>query len=444
MSKLYVIDERMRELLAENHRMSELTSMDRAVFVMRFVEDRLVYLAVNERVREWFSFDEVNLGKDVREVLSERLANFLHKKYRKVWETRFAEYYEDTYVEGDKEETVDNRRYSYTALTPVFDDNGKVDYILGVVEDITDKVKRENEILKSRNLLDALFRSAIDAIAVLDVEGNVVDVNTSFEKMYGYSRMELIHGQLRAEDVDVREEQRSLFDRVLAVEYVRNHETRRRTREGLVLDVSINMAPIMEDGKLIAVSVFVRDITEQKETERKLEKLAFYDYLTKIPNRRLLMDTLDELKLMSRIRGQEFGFMILDGDGFKGINDRFGHETGDMYLQEVANRLKFVVGSRGTVARLGGDEFAIATELTTSRIAVEALARDVLEALSATFEIYDAKIAGSFSIGIAMSSPELEIKRLMKYADLALYHAKETGKKNFVFYNDIHKRFDMD
>lgn len=444
MGKLYVVSDEWHDVLIKNHSMSELESSERAIFVMRFVEDRLVYVAVNDRVRTWLSFDVSNLGKDVREVIQTRLANFLYKKYRKVWDTRFAEYYEDMYVEDGEKETLENRKYSYTSLTPVFDDRGDVSYILGVVEDITEKVKTENEILKSRNLLDALFRSAIDAIAVLDVQGNVVDVNTSFEKMYGYSRMELIHGQLRAEDMDVREEQRNLFNRVLAGEFVRNYETRRRTREGLVLDVSINMAPISEDGNMIAVSVFVRDITDQKETERKLEKLAFYDYLTKIPNRRLLMDTLDELKVMSRIRQKEFGFMILDGDGFKGINDRFGHETGDMYLQEVANRLKFIVGSRGTVARLGGDEFAIATELVSGKEAVELLARDVLEALSTTFELYDAKIIGSFSIGIELSSPELEIKKLMKHADLALYHAKETGKKTFVFYSDIHKRFEMD
>ena len=183
------------------------------------------------------------------------------------------------------------------------------------------------------------------------------------------------------------------------------------------------------------------DTTEYKAAEDKIELLAFYDPLTHLPNRRLLMDRLQHAMASSERSGRGGAVLFLDLDHFKTLNDTLGHETGDLLLQQVAQRLKSCVRDGDTVARLGGDEFVVVLE-TLSQDAPEAAAQaevigeKILNAFNQIYQLDAHKYRGSASIGIVMfSGQQSSLEELLKQADIAMYQAKKEGRHTLRFFD---------
>ena len=179
------------------------------------------------------------------------------------------------------------------------------------------------------------------------------------------------------------------------------------------------------------------DITERKASEARIAYLAQHDALTGLPNRALLQDRLDQALAQATRQGKRIALMFLDLDRFKTINDSLGHVTGDKLLQRVAERLRQCVRETDTVSRQGGDEFIIV--LTGIDLPDEAgrVAAKILDQLDPAFEVDGQQLRTSFSIGIALfpedgASPE----SLMKNADTAMYHAKESGRNTYRFFDE--------
>lgn len=192
-----------------------------------------------------------------------------------------------------------------------------------------------------------------------------------------------------------------------------------------------------DTGKIIRMLGIVQDITERHLAQEKIQYQALFDSLTDLPNRTLFHNRLDHALGMSGRTTDQIAVFIIDLDRFKNINDSLGHEIGDRFLHSVANHLKTTKRSTDTLARLGGNEFALIIEGVKSDKGVIEVASKLLNALSKPHYVDGNELISTSSIGIAVSSSNnIDKETLIKQADLAMHHAKQTGGNRFCFYSD--------
>lgn len=227
-----------------------------------------------------------------------------------------------------------------------------------------------------------------------------------------------------------------------AHETFQDFEMQRVLAEGSYMWVAISGAPIFdEDGKFCGYRGTGRDISARKQAEAEIERLAFYDALTGLPNRRMLIDRLNHA-LLSSVRNHQHGALLfIDLDNFKILNDTLGHHMGDLLLQQVSQRLQECVRSVDTVARLGGDEFVVMleeldTNATAAASQAELVAKKVLTSLSKQFALGNHNMHSSPSIGVTLFfQNQLSVEELLKRADLAMYQAKGAGRNTLRFFD---------
>ena len=206
------------------------------------------------------------------------------------------------------------------------------------------------------------------------------------------------------------------------------------TRDGTEVPIGDSMAPIRDrNGNITGVVLVFQDITERKQTEARLVRNAFYDALTSLPNRVLFLDRLRQaFERGKRRNNYRFGLLFLDLDGFKNINDRFGHGMGDDLLVALAQRLELCVRSGDTVARFGGDEFAVLLEEIKGVSDATNIAKRIQEALKVPLHLNGQEFITTASIGIALSEDSHEEpSSMLRDADIAMYRAKQQGKANY-------------
>lgn len=194
------------------------------------------------------------------------------------------------------------------------------------------------------------------------------------------------------------------------------------------------------DGRYLGRRANNRDITERKLAEEQVRQLAYYDALTGLPNRRLLLERLDHALVQAKRFSRSLAVMFLDLDNFKKINDSLGHEAGDLLLKEVATRLAAGIRSGDTVARQGGDEFIIVLSEIADPHDASLVAEKVLSQLAGVpVSLAGQDISISTSIGIAVYpiAGTDSMLELMKKADSAMYDAKHAGRNRYCFYGSI-------
>ncbi|WP_246069505.1 bifunctional diguanylate cyclase/phosphodiesterase [Marinobacter piscensis] len=183
------------------------------------------------------------------------------------------------------------------------------------------------------------------------------------------------------------------------------------------------------------VVLSLHDFTQLKAAQSQLHELAFYDPLTRLANRRLFRDRLDKAVSHSRRSGESAALMLLDLDGFKQINDTLGHDAGDELLCKVATWLRSCVRAEDSVARLGGDEFVVLLSRINSTNAVARIAETILSRLCQRVRLSGHEVGVTVSVGITMIPSDSEDPgALMKFADLAMYRAKESGRNTYQFF----------
>jgi len=189
------------------------------------------------------------------------------------------------------------------------------------------------------------------------------------------------------------------------------------------------------DGKPLRMIGTHADITERKSVEERVHHLAHFDVLTDLPNRSLITDRLQQALILAKRNKARMAIMFLDLDNFKPVNDNYGHEIGDLLLQEVAKRLLDCVRESDTVARIGGDEFVVLLPTIEQEQDATVVAGKILHALNQPFEIGGRTLNISSSIGIAVYPEHGDDEKLLLInADIAMYHAKKQGRNNFKFY----------
>ncbi len=278
--------------------------------------------------------------------------------------------------------------------------------------------------------LNEYIDQLLEAICVVDKEGRFLQLSAGCERVFGYKNDELIgRSMLELLHPDDHEKTMVAVRDIMAGDYKVDFENRYIRKDGQIAHIQWSARWSPEHQVRIAVA---RDVTQHKLMLAHLQKIAFYDSLTGLPNRELFMDRLQQAMVRARqelsMQSPLLALMFLDLDKFKQINDQFGHQAGDQALTTVAKRLLHSVRETDTVARLSGDEFVILLEGIGSPQHVEKLVEHLLNELKAPLRFGEVEYKLSASIGISYyQNPEMTGAQLMHQADLAMYQAKAAG-----------------
>jgi diguanylate cyclase (GGDEF)-like protein/PAS domain S-box-containing protein len=306
----------------------------------------------------------------------------------------------------------------------------------GTARDITESRAAEYE----RRIASEVLRSMGEAVAVCDLGMRFVNVNPAFCRITGYAPedvhtqpVDLLHSE-QHDDAFYRQ----VNEAVIAVgQWQGEMWQRRRDGEEYLASVEVNAVNDAHGERSHYVWV-VSDITDRKRAEQELRYLANYDTLTGLPNRSLLSERLARAVVRARRQGTRVAVLFLDLDRFKDINDSMGHAAGDRILKSAAARLLATVRPQDTVARLGGDEFTVILEDLEDRRAAEEVAQRVIKAFIAPLEVEGrSEIIITPSIGLSLYPDHALVPTdLLKYADTAMYAAKDRGRNTYTFYNE--------
>jgi diguanylate cyclase (GGDEF)-like protein/PAS domain S-box-containing protein len=315
------------------------------------------------------------------------------------------------------------------------------------VRDITAERTAQQERDRAARSNQLLLESVGDGIYGVDLNYCATFLNPSAQAMLGFTEAEVIgrnqHGLFHHHLPDGRAYPAEQCPVRLTLE---DGQVRREENEwfwhknGMGFPVSMTVTPLVENGIRVGAVVIFQDVSERKANEARIHDLAFYDPLTRLPNRRLLLDRLG-LALPASARRDSYGAVLfLDLDNFKVLNDTRGHEFGDLLLVEVARRLMSCVRAQDTVARLGGDEFVVMLEdldedAGRAAAQAEAVGEKIREALSADYSLQTHRHQCSSSIGITLfKGTEVGGGELLKRADVAMYQAKAAGRNTIRCY----------
>lgn len=317
------------------------------------------------------------------------------------------------------------------------DEAGRALRVAGTWRDITHAKSAERE----RRIAAEVIASMGEAVVVTDLAFRFVSVNPAFERITGYSAEAMIG--LDSSLLDSSQQGADFYAAIRAavIEHGRWHGEvwqRRANGDDFLCWLELHaVADAARDGARTHFVGVLSDITERKRVEQELRYLANYDPLTGLPNRTMLSDRLAHALIRARRQGSRVALYFLDLDRFKHVNDSLGHAAGDRLLKAVARRLSSAVTGSTTVARLGGDEFTVIAEELSGMAAAEALARQLVAAFEAPLRIDGAsEVVISPSIGIALYPDHAELPTdLLKFADAAMYRAKEQGRNTFAVYS---------
>ncbi|MFA6921845.1 MAG: diguanylate cyclase [Gallionella sp.] len=295
-------------------------------------------------------------------------------------------------------------------------------------------LEQANERLE---LFARLFENSGEAIIITDVDRRILMVNPAFEQITQYSAAEVAgkDPKLLSSGKQTAEFYGQMWTSIEALGHW-SGEIWNRRKNGDVYPEWLSIGVIKNSkGRILNYISLFSDITKRKEAEHRIEFLAHYDMLTRLPNRALFADRLKHALLIADRCNTRVGLMFLDLDKFKVINDTLGHLAGDQLLQSVAGRLTSCVRRSDMVCRQGGDEFLILLEEVNSKQDVEMVARKIMEEMASVHLIGDEEKIVSFSIGAAIYPDDAaDDKKLIQFADQAMYQAKESGRNNFRFY----------
>lgn len=306
----------------------------------------------------------------------------------------------------------------------------------------------ERALLENDSQLRAVINGALDGIVTIDAIGAVVEFNPAAERIFGYRKDEVMGKPLseiivppamrEAHESKHREYvltgKKNIFDRRLELTAMRS--------DGSEFPVELTLTSLQGDDSTL-VTGFIRDISIQKKAQQEIEKYAYYDALTGLPNRRLLIDRFHHAMAISKRSKAYCALIFLDLDNFKLLNDTKGHDAGDQLLIEVANRIQRSIRAGDTVARLSGDEFIIVIEDLDAdeNIAyrqTKEVAQKILVVLNEPCQFEMFEFNTSASLGIALfNDEEFGFEDHLRHADTAMYQSKAAGRNTYRFYDHI-------
>ena len=320
------------------------------------------------------------------------------------------------------------------------DDGDGTAYII-MARDVTER----NRALKAQATREEHLRKIMDTVAdgiiTIDETGTIETLNPTAEEIFGYKPGELVGSNVK---VLMNEDDAANHDHYLArytntgVRHIIGsaREVIGRRKNGSLIPIELAVSEMRFSGRRLFIGA-LRDITERKENEERLRDLATRDPLTRLPNRNLFTERLEEAIEQADTCGVGFAVLFLDLDNFKTINDALGHLIGDRIIQLAGQRVCGCVRGQDTVAHLSGDEFMVILEGMDDEARAAKIARDVLKSLSQPFKVDGREVFTSCSIGVVMYPKNANsLVELMRNVDTAAHFAKKQGRANFQFYTE--------
>ena len=326
-----------------------------------------------------------------------------------------------------------------------FTADGKVEWMLGTHFDIDAQITAEKILNEQSIKTQAIVENMLDGVISIDDKGIIQTFNRAAEVIFGYSRDELIGQNVSLlMDSPHREIHDSYIAKHLSGE---GHHVTGRNRELIALHKNGSAFPMelglveVNHGEETTFVGIVRDITYRKQKDKEIHQLAFYDSLTLLPNRRLLVERLQQMVAKCTRHKQYGAVLFLDLDNFKSLNDSAGHNKGDLLLTQVATRLTQAVRKSDTVSRWGGDEFVVVieelgTDKATAANQAEKAADKIVYELTKIYDLDGLSYMSTASIGITLFNTDSHsTEEMLKQADMAMYKAKTSGRNCIQFFD---------
>lgn len=419
--------------LNESHRLAEALDHIPAFVYIKDIDGRYVY--ANRMTLDFFKCDLNSLPSvDERIFFSPKALDRI-----KALDKRLLEGQEDVCEEIEAVSQDGKKHIFWQIKTPIYEgDPPSVWGLCGISTDITDIKNAESSL----RIAATAFESS-DGIMITDAERLILQVNSAFTKITGYQPDDVVGKDPKILSSGRHDHlfYRELWDKI-NTEGTWCGEIWNRRKNGEVYPERMTISAVKDKEGVVTnyVSVFT-DISESKASSEQIEHLAFYDSLTNLPNRLLLLDRMRQAFSVSSRTGKKGALLFIDLDHFKVLNDTLGHSTGDLLLQLQAQRLSNCVRAGDTVARFGGDEFVVVLEAldenaTEAALIAENIANKILTALHEPCEFGTHQYQSTSSIGISLFNGEdLELEELLKQADISMYQAKKAGRNTLRFFD---------
>ena len=411
------------------------------------------WLIINDAAEKLFQLQNIQWqGMNEADLMTQHL-NFklAHDNYlsdnHKTWQAKKLSFYNKIITDENGQEL-----FFETREIPIFDSQNKPEALLVIIRDTTEQKTAEANL----RIAAASFESQ-EGILITDSKNIILRVNQAFSNITGYSAHEVI-GKTPNILNSGRQDKAFYLDMWKQLKRTDSWsgEIWNRRKNGEIYPEQLNITAVKDKANIITHYVAtLTDITLRKAASEKIKHLAFYDALTHLPNRRLLLDRLSQALVGSARSGNKGALLFIDLDHFKSLNDTLGHDMGDQLLQQVANRLLSAVREGDTVARFGGDEFVILLEdLDTQAIKaatkLEAIAHKIIASLNQPYLLGIHERHNSASIGAKLfNGHEETLDTILKQADIAMYQAKDSGRNTLRFFDPqmqetIQARYDLE
>jgi diguanylate cyclase (GGDEF)-like protein/PAS domain S-box-containing protein len=391
------------------------------------------YIAINKAFSDYLRLEDSlqAVGKTDLDLQPKDLAEKYRADDAEVMALRQQKHIEESAFDGNA------LHYVETFKTPIMDARGNVLGTVGFAKNITERKRIEAELR-----IAAIAFETHEAMVITDANTVILRVNQAFTRITGYTAEELV-GQTPSmlqsgrHDADFY---RKMWESIKRTDGW-NGEIWDRRKNGEVYPKLLTITAVRDSTGAVTHYIGThQDITERKDAEERIAELAFFDQLTGLPNRTLLLDRLKHAMLASSRSGSFGALLFIDLDNFKMLNDTLGHDMGDLLLKQVANRLQLGVREGDTVARLGGDEFVVILEGLSkdkeeAAAHVEIVGEKLQAALKQPYLLGNINHHSTASIGVTLFMDDLASRDdLMKQADLAMYMSKEVGRNLLRFF----------
>jgi diguanylate cyclase (GGDEF)-like protein/PAS domain S-box-containing protein len=325
-----------------------------------------------------------------------------------------------------------------TSVFPLRNGNRKIVGFRGIGRDVTERTQMEEALRLSGERYRTILEEIEEGYYEVDLKGNFTFANDAACNQFGYCREELIGINYRSyvPKEDVESVYRTWNKVFRTGEPVKSFPFATIRKDGTQIYLETSVSPMRnKQGKIVGFRSISRDITERKQFEQKLAEMATHDSLTGLPNRILLSDRLMVGTALAKRNGHRLAVLMLDLDKFKDVNDAMGHGVGDELLKAAGQRLSGIMRKSDTVSRIGGDEFVLVLPQISQVSDVTKFADRILTAFQEPFVFGLHRLQITTSMGIAVYPDDgIEIDHLLKYADSAMYMAKEQGRGIYRYY----------
>lgn len=381
-------------------------------------------------------------AKDADAVLGHELADFVHADYADLLALGIEAFAEEEAGIPLKLRPINASPIDVQMRVRELKDRADGDYMVEC-RDISNYIRASEDARRREQRLGGVLATVGDAIITIDQKGIMQTVNPAAERMFGYAKNEMIaqNVKLLMPDQYADHHDQYLDHHVKSGEsrlIGRSRELEGQHKDGTRFPIELSVTELREGTQRLFTGV-VRDITERRKAQEKIEHLAHHDPLTGLPNRNLFTERMERAIYRAKRSGKPLGLMFVDLDKFKPINDQLGHEAGDTVLKTVAERMAHCVRTSDTVARIGGDEFVAILENLDHWESAAVVAQKIIRALTQPIDVSTNKTAQvGASIGISIFPGDGNtLDDLSRAADVAMYAVKEAGRNNFKFFNQL-------